>query len=513
MQIAIQWKNKEDEGSTPAFIRIIQTTKDNLDEKLIFGWPITSEVTRVPGAVQFSVRFYDRVVDSEEFNYSLVTLPTTLNIGASLSAVLDEDSMDDPRPTILSRLQNSRVLTGSEYAIAPVFVYPYRADVTDLSPVEVDFGTASSYLLQAMARKDGSKGSVTYKWYKAPLEGDDSSWVGLDTQNDANDLWKPGREEDNSYILVTEWHNDFNELSTFYYQKEENGEIVYKTCSPIASKESFAANLKNHNNKLYIKGTSLQLNISPNESVLGKYCVDARVGFIGTYAYASGANSLDDGSYLGGNYSDNVPMWIVRGPETVSLNPLNHHYDLREGSVVATLSGENLNNTTSYAWYYSPTKDKENAQLLEGKVSNELTITNEGYYYAVATNYKNGESNTSDTPIVAAYRGIEGYSKNSVQVEKVGQTNTFKITINNDKAGIEESFNCQWWAFGENATEGAIVGPITTDPNVNEYAFDEDLDIRYIQISITISKGTLEDGTTAFATQKITTDVLDVQEL
>lgn len=147
MQIAIQWKNKQDEGSTPAFIRIVQASKDKLDEKLIFGWPITSEVTKVAGAVQFSVRFYDRVVDSEEFNYSLVTLPATLNIGASLSAVLDEDSMDDPRPTILSRLSNSRVLGGSEYAVAPVFVYPYSVGVST-DPVEVDFGQDNkSYLL------------------------------------------------------------------------------------------------------------------------------------------------------------------------------------------------------------------------------------------------------------------------------------------------------------------------------------------------------------------------------
>ena len=33
-------------------------------------------------------------------------------------------------------------------------------------------------------------------------------------------------EEDNSYILVTTWHDDFEELSTFYYQKEEDGKIA-----------------------------------------------------------------------------------------------------------------------------------------------------------------------------------------------------------------------------------------------------------------------------------------------
>lgn len=490
MQIAIQWKNKQDEGSTPAFIRIVQASKDKLDEKLIFGWPITSEVTKVAGAVQFSVRFYDRVVDSEEFNYSLVTLPATLNIGASLSAVLDEDSMDDPRPTILSRLSNSRPLEGSEYAIAPIFIYPYKEDENGYKSIQVDFGQNTSYLLQAMARKDGSKGSVTYKWYKSPLNED--NWVGLDTQNDPNDLWKPGLEEDNSYILVTSWHDDFEELSTFYYQKEEDGKIIYKTCSPIASKEAFENNLKNHNNKLYIRGTSLQLNLSPDTSVLGKYCVDSRVGFIGTYAYASGANPLDEGEFLGTANLDNLPMWIVKGPEIVHLEELNDYYDLRQETLNnrAVLSGENLlDDITSYSWHYSPSsRNKEDFQLLDGEKDSELTINNEGYYYATATNYKNGESNYSETPVTVAYSGIKGYSKDKVQIQNLGG-NQFKIIVNNDEAGIEESLSYHWVAFGQSVASGSIE---ELDTNEEICTFSEDVEIFYIQVNIIVEKGKTE---------------------
>lgn len=510
MQIAIQWKNKQDEGSTPAFIRIVQATKDNLDEKLIFGWPITSEVTKVAGAVQFSVRFYDRVVDSEEFNYSLVTLPATLNIGASLSAVLDEDSMDDPRPTILSRLSNSRILGGSEYAIAPIFVYPYRGDESAYKPIQVDFGQDTSYLLQAMARKDGSKGSVTYKWYKSPLNED--NWEGLDTQNDPNDLWKPGLEEDNSYILVTSWHDDFEELSTFYYQKEEDGKIIYKTCSPIASKKAFENSLKTHNNKLYIRGTSLQLNLSPDTSVLGKYCVDSRVGFIGTYAYASGANPLDDGEFLGTTNLNNLPMWIVKGPEVVKLNKLNDYYDLRQATldneVKAVLSGENLNDTTSYRWYYSPSSKEEGFELLDGEKDSTLIMNNEGYYYAVATNYKNGESNYSDTPVTVAYSGIKGYSKDKTQIQKLGD-NQFKIIVNNDEAGIEESLSYHWIAFGQSAALGSVEEIDTTEEICT---FSEDVEIFYIQVIVTIEKGKTETNE-AFEVSSFVSDLVSLEDM
>ena len=444
MQIAIQWKNKEDEGSTPAFIRIVEPDQSGDNEKLVFGWPITSEITSVAGPVQFSVRFYDRNHDTEEMNYSLVTLPVSMNIGASLSADLDEDAMDDPRPTILSRLRNSGPLSQLDQAKAPIFVL--HRPVSQ----EIDFGLETSYDLKAIARKNGSGGIISYKWYKADImeDGTAGPYEGIDIMGDPDDLWKSAGTEDENYYEVSEW---ISGVSTYYYQKAlENGETEWESLSLISA-EAFKTELMKRK-KLFVRMSVLTLNIKPDESVLGYYRVDARVGSSGTYAYASYSSNAEgaDDRYLG---PDSTPTWVVKGPEIVDLNDLEVYGNIGD---TIELSGANLNTTTSYEWLYCANEDFNSSVIETVGTEQSYTLAKEGYYKAKATNYKNGASNNDETSVITSLAPIADWIVSMEQVDGV-----FKASIDRD-LGFKESITNTWTLEDTNEVlgEGETYTPV-----------------------------------------------------
>lgn len=59
------------------------TTNNNIKQKIIFGWPITSEVTAAAGNLSFFVRFYTENKNGEKI-YSLSTRETTVPIKATM---------------------------------------------------------------------------------------------------------------------------------------------------------------------------------------------------------------------------------------------------------------------------------------------------------------------------------------------------------------------------------------------------------------------------------------------
>jgi hypothetical protein len=56
--ISIQWENGKDKGITDAFNVTANLYVADTFGKVIFGWPLTSEVTKNSGNVRFSIRFY-----------------------------------------------------------------------------------------------------------------------------------------------------------------------------------------------------------------------------------------------------------------------------------------------------------------------------------------------------------------------------------------------------------------------------------------------------------------------
>ena len=77
----IQWSNDSDEGISPCTALDI----DTFEGKILFGWEITSECTKVAGPIDFSVRFY--TIDGlGGFIYNFNTLSATSRILDTLNS-------------------------------------------------------------------------------------------------------------------------------------------------------------------------------------------------------------------------------------------------------------------------------------------------------------------------------------------------------------------------------------------------------------------------------------------
>ena len=77
----VQWVNKIDEGISPCTALDI----DTFDGKIIFGWEITNDCTKVDGPIEFSVRFYT-FDELGSFAYNFNTLPAESKILDTLNS-------------------------------------------------------------------------------------------------------------------------------------------------------------------------------------------------------------------------------------------------------------------------------------------------------------------------------------------------------------------------------------------------------------------------------------------
>ena len=113
--IFIQWKSSEldEETGSPKEGVSRPWVQDIVSEPgyLIFGWPISSKITKAPGPITFSIRFY-RLDNSDKLVYSFSTLDQTVVVKPALdydieNIVNDTEFVDDMAGLIKGRAINS----------------------------------------------------------------------------------------------------------------------------------------------------------------------------------------------------------------------------------------------------------------------------------------------------------------------------------------------------------------------------------------------------------------------
>ena len=101
MDIYIQWENKNHKGISKEWVRDV----DSEPGKLIFGWPLSEEITDVSGPVKFAVRFVKfNPTNAAEIYYSF----STLTAEAQIKSALDFDLVSEG--TAIKRLDYSQII-------------------------------------------------------------------------------------------------------------------------------------------------------------------------------------------------------------------------------------------------------------------------------------------------------------------------------------------------------------------------------------------------------------------
>lgn len=259
-KVCVQWINKNGEQGISEIAEMKDT--DTYPGKLRLGWLLTSDVTAVPGPLQFALRFFvesedDSSAPSEDgvkktkYEYIFNTAVNTVNIkeGLIINNPTIEETDRNIQSTFLNYVQNSQN-PSYKPAYTPSFAAEGALDLPDQTKIdEYDTLTLTA---SAIAR---DLGSISYKWNF--IANGDTAPVTLTNET-------AGYEIGSVYVQVPD--DETRKPYQRYYEKTEDGVYVpYFDEMPT-------------DKTLYIERTSLKILESSkedNKNVAGTYSVVA----------------------------------------------------------------------------------------------------------------------------------------------------------------------------------------------------------------------------------------------
>lgn len=220
LDIAIQWESKNPDfpvGFTPNFGKEIINVQDKNGEwrnKIIFGWPISGELTKVNGPIKFAVRFY-KLNSDNSFSYSFATLPAEISINNTLNyTMVASETLPEVNhgAELINRIRSTGIYDENaeipENPTITVQLYALESNdkIIDL-PAEGDDG-----IELAIAAQPTTSGVINYLWNKyAYIDGAYSPKAG---SLDNDDSVRKEFVEITSNIPVTD-------ISYFYDDSEK----------------------------------------------------------------------------------------------------------------------------------------------------------------------------------------------------------------------------------------------------------------------------------------------------
>ncbi|MBQ9657427.1 MAG: hypothetical protein IJV31_01495 [Clostridia bacterium] len=178
IHIAIQWELNRNGEQVKGFSRNFGKDIESIPGTIIFGWPISHELTETSGSIRFAVRFYSIDTDNQSFNYSLTTLPATVRINSSIDHEIIEKSQEEINhgSIITSRIKNAGIYNPSmPTPSAPIITSALHvinpettAKIVDL-PVD-NSGSEPVYgsVKIGIGAQPSDVGVVGYNWKKFP---------------------------------------------------------------------------------------------------------------------------------------------------------------------------------------------------------------------------------------------------------------------------------------------------------------------------------------------------------
>ena len=242
IKIAIQWETKDAnkqtiKGFTGNFGKDIETEPGSI----IFGWPISGELTQTNGTIKFAVRFYSIGTDKEDnnksiFTYSFMTLPAEITINSTLDYnLLDNITNElDYGKTILNRINSSGIYDPSLPIPEEPIITTHLFAQNNTGNI-VDLPTDGSGVKLAIAAHPETNGVIVYNWQKYAYNTETGNYsaqagelpsideVVTDYIEEVNDI----PEDTNAWYY--EKINDIYELVNLNNFEKENGNYIHYT--------------------------------------------------------------------------------------------------------------------------------------------------------------------------------------------------------------------------------------------------------------------------------------------
>lgn len=412
--IWVQWTapgadGKLREGATEISLIDVETEPG----KVRFGWPLDADITKVPGKVQFSVRFFIKKdvevpnlsggVDIENrVVYSFNTLPATLTIQTALQPVLnDATSVNKPDGLFAYAIRNS-LYSGEDTTVpqTPSFAAPGQDLPTEATLVK----DTLTLMAQAVV---GDTNAISYRWTYRPATGEDLT---------EKDVTETGHGT--TGVAYRKSIAETRVLSDDYYDADSvtatsNQDVYY---SHVDDDKAFVEAFKPYTGEVkqieQADGSFLTVSVDglPLYEKYSTFTVPASGPVTGTYICYAVANN----GFINGEEQPSYPCKLVSPSfitdETVS-KPLAKSLIMTvpegaaEGAAAqAVLSmevakAENDNSEYTYNYLKSVTETGVLATVSDGYIAeNEFVVKAPGWYTIHANSHLNRQDNPYEAP-------------------------------------------------------------------------------------------------------------------
>ena len=360
------------EGATLIEMKDVETEPG----KLRFGWPLDSEITAVPGNVQFAVRFFKKgivdvpqldgtVVQENKVIYSFNTLPANLKISSALQPELNKETeLNKPQGLFTYAIVNS-IYTGKDVLIpqTPSFAAP-GLDLPVTATLKDD-----TLELRAQAVV-GDTGTIRYEWYYTP--------VGQEIAQNVVDMGFGSVGE--AYVEID---GSKEILSERYYVKDGMSYKEYQGDFPTAEDVT-----------LYEKFTTFT--VPTSGEVTGTYQVKA------INSVTAGNKAVDGTPQMSYPCILVSPSIVIIKEDLPDMAIMTVPQGSTDGKAKVTLKmvvdkPVNDNSVYTYNWQKATTKDGKMENVFEQEYvdSNALTIIDEpGWYTVQIKSHLNRQTNT-----------------------------------------------------------------------------------------------------------------------
>lgn len=429
----VQWKYADEKdyhlsATTGKVVIEDKNSKTGGTIKVVFGWPVSSEVTERATNIQFGVRFYTIVNEAGELitnpadyadgtlEYSFSTLNALTRINPSLEIKLDSGDFDYVNKTdlIWRRMRNSGPADLNLQAIMPILEYYLPG-----KDVVVDLNEDGLYPIKVKATyPSGTVNSRLGKQIYQIIRGENE----LVAEGEVVSVYDNSINEPFGIDYLLSEDKTRNSTDIYYTLEAVDGDLVYRVYDK-----------PNLQGELYERVFTYPINKA------GKYYVQII-------------------NRLSGNNEASIKTGIfeIAMPEQPIFSSDENAYRaiLRGEPVVLKLIVSNEENTT-YQWY------KDNLPI-EGATTNEYNVNDIGNYSLEATNFRNNEiarimsniirvTEPASAPVSFEYKLGKNFT---VEVEgdivEIERSN-LKLTVipQSEKA---DSFNYIWY----NGNDGVI---------------------------------------------------------
>lgn len=524
--IVIQWTKdeKDEEGNLITYLSA-NYGKDvvTLPRKIIFGWPITKEMTAAAGKIRFAVRIYQSIKHDNsdpELVYSFSTLPAEVNIKSTLQYDVLSTAKIDQGSLITGRIHSSGIYDEATPAPKPPVI------TTDLYVLghegENKVDLENGELRLGVYAKVGDEGSITYDWkqYWYDYQADPESFYSLSStslEDDEMMLVEAKELKDNELYYL----NDSDLTATPYsidglsalYDLAHDGEDNYIYAEglgfkllPIADDES---------EQIYQKFYKPVNVITVTEA--GQYTVDpiAHAGFNSTPLPMDRENAITVPgpkppviNTPASTLSIPVDEEGIHIPITVSPPEDNEEEPTYSATLTVNASSPELAEETnpqvslSYVWKKQVVENNEtiykDVSEIDGlnyeiNSSNNLILYGlsdpliDDMYKVTVSNERNGASNSKDSleyrvtqlpvaPVIKYGDGendvTSGYNSNEVvELNRYSQSQDQLLTFSVNKPAITDNVYFLWMKVNADSTQEGDV-----DPSTGKYKLQVDLD-------------------------------------